>query len=58
LLARKSHINAKTLTDGGAKTAALGYAGKKDEARAQYQKASTLDLSAAYKVKLTRQMQA
>ncbi len=33
---------------------ALGYAGRKDEARAQYQKASTLDLTAADKAELAR----
>jgi hypothetical protein len=33
---------------------ALGYAGRKDEARAQYHKASTLDLAAADKAELTR----
>ena len=32
----------------------LGYAGRKDEARAQYQKASTLDLTAAEKAELAR----
>ena len=35
---------------------ALGYTGVKDEARAQYQKASTLDLSFADKAELARQM--
>ena len=34
---------------------ALGYAGKKDEARAQYQKASSLDLTPADKAELARQ---
>ena len=34
---------------------ALGYAGRKDEAQAQYQKASTLDLGAADKTELARQ---
>jgi tetratricopeptide (TPR) repeat protein len=33
---------------------ALGYAGKKDEARAQYQKASTLDLTPADKAELAK----
>jgi tetratricopeptide (TPR) repeat protein len=33
---------------------AMGYAGRKDEARAQYQKASTLDLTAADKAELAR----
>jgi hypothetical protein len=33
---------------------ALGYAGRKDEASAQYRKASTLDLSAADKAGLAR----
>jgi tetratricopeptide (TPR) repeat protein len=33
---------------------ALGYAGRKDEARAQYQKASTLDLTAADRAELAR----
>ena len=34
---------------------ALGYAGKKDDARAEYQKASMLDLTAAEKAELARQ---
>jgi Flp pilus assembly protein TadD len=33
---------------------ALGYAGRKDEARAQYQMASTLDLTAADRAELAR----
>jgi Flp pilus assembly protein TadD len=33
---------------------ALGFAGRKDEARAQYQKALTLDLTAADKAELAR----
>ena len=36
---------------------ALGYAGRKDEARAQYQKVATLDLTAAEKAELARIMQ-
>ena len=36
---------------------ALGYAGKKNEARAQYQAASSLDLSVADKAELAGQMQ-
>ena len=34
-----------------------GYAGKKEEARTQYQNASALDLSEADKAELARQMQ-
>jgi Flp pilus assembly protein TadD len=35
---------------------ALGYAGRKNEARAQYQKASTLDLNVADQAELARQI--
>jgi hypothetical protein len=35
---------------------ALGYVGRKDEARAQYRIASTLDLSVADKAELARDM--